>query len=44
MFVFLATIAAFVSASGQDDGPKDIYARLGVPRMERCDYKIHVGE
>lgn len=44
MFVFFATIAAFVSAGGQDDGPKDIYARLGVPRMERCDYKIHVGE
>ena len=44
MFVFLATIAAFVFAAGQDPGPKDIYAHLGVPRMERCDYKIHVGE
>ena len=34
MFVFLATIAAFVFAAGQDPGSKDIYAHLGVPKME----------
>ncbi len=34
MFVFLAAIAAFVFAAGQDDGPRDIYARVGVPKME----------
>ncbi len=44
MFVLIATIAASVFAADTDAGPKDIYARLGVPKMETCDYRIHVGE
>ena len=44
MFVFFVVIAASVFAADEDAGPKDIYARLGVPKMETCDYRIHVGK
>lgn len=44
MFVFFAIIAASVFAADQDAGPKDIYARLGVPKIEKCDFRIHVGK
>ena len=43
MFVILVTIAASVFAADQDAGSGDIYARLGVPKMETWDYRIHVG-
>ena len=44
MFVFFAIIAASVFAADQDAVPKDIYARLGVPQIEKCDFRIHVGK
>ncbi len=44
MFVFFAIIAASVFAADQDAGPKDIYARLGEPKIEKWDYQIHVGK
>ena len=44
MFVFFAIIAASVFAADQDAGPRDIYARLGVPKIEKWDYRIHVGK
>ena len=44
MFVFFAIIAASVFAADEDAGPKDIYARLGVPKIEKCDFRIHVGK
>ena len=44
MFVFFAIIAASVFAANQDAGPRDIYARLGLPKIEKCDFRIHVGK
>lgn len=42
MFLFPAIIAASVFAVVQNADSMDIYARLGVPKMETCDYRIHV--
>lgn len=44
MFVFFATIAATVFAADPDASTSDIYARLGMPKLEKCDYRIHVGK
>lgn len=49
MFVLIATIAAFVFAApifdgDEDSGPDDIYVRLGWPKMEEWEYRIHVGK
>ena len=44
MYVLIAIIAATVFATDPDGDTTDIYARLGWPKMETCDYRIHVGE
>lgn len=42
MFVFFVMIAAVVFIADEDANPKDVYARLGVPKIEKWDYRIHV--
>lgn len=42
MFVFFVMIAAVVFTADEDANPKDVYARLGVPKIEKWDYRIHV--
>ena len=44
MFLFIATTTAALFAADPDTDPGDIYARLGCPKMESCEYRIHVGE
>ena len=44
MCVLIAIIAATMFATDPDGDTTDIYARLGEPKLETCDYRIHVGE
>jgi hypothetical protein len=44
MFVFFAIIAASVFAAGQEADSRDVCARLGVPKFETWEYRIHLGK
>ena len=43
MFMLIAIIAATIMATDPDGDTKDLYVRLGEPKMETCEYRIHVG-
>ncbi len=44
MFMLIAIIAAKLIATDPDGDTNDIYTRLGCPKMEICDYRIHLGK
>ncbi len=44
MLLFMTIVAFSLIAADEDGNSKDAFVRLGVPKIEKLDYRIHVGK
>lgn len=44
MFGLIATLSVAFLVAEPGDEPADIFARLGVPKLDSCHFRIHIGE